>query len=113
MAEGNFIVGNKNFLHQNDTGADPYLGWVSRRGGAGLVIMKPHVGEEPVAAAEVPDDPVDGVGAADGGQDEQVDDDHDWGRQQDDEADKHLRGKNILLQKKHIFVQSYMMQCVN
>jgi len=67
-----------------------YLGRVSRRGGGGLVVMEDHHGEEPVAAAQVPGDPVRRVGAENRGQDEQVDDDHDGGGQQHDEADEHL-----------------------
>lgn len=72
-----------------------YPGRVSWGGGGGLVVMKDHHDEEPVAAAEVPDHPGQRVGAEDGGQDEQVNDDHNRGGEKDDETDEHLRDRKI------------------
>lgn len=71
---------------------DSYLWWVSWRGGGRFVIMEHHHNEKPVATTEVPHNPVCRVSADDRGQDKQVDNDHNWGCQQDDKTDKHLGG---------------------
>lgn len=63
---------------------------MSRRGGDGLVVMEANHEEDPVATGEVVNSQVHRVGANDCRYDKQVDNDHNRGCQQDDEADKHL-----------------------
>lgn len=60
-----------------------YLGWVSRGGDGGLVVMEGHHEQKPVATAEMPKSPVHRVRADDFGYDKQMDDDHNRGCQQD------------------------------
>lgn len=52
--------------------------------------MEDHHDKEPVAAAQVPGHPVHRVGVEDGGQDVQVDYNHDGGGEQNNQSDKDL-----------------------
>ena len=67
---------------------------MSCRGSGGLVIVEEDHGEDPVAITQVPDNPLERVGAKDDGQHKEVDNDQDGASEENHQRYKYLEERN-------------------
>ena len=67
---------------------------MSCRGSGGLVVVEDDHGEYPVAVGQVPDNPLERVGAIDDGQHKQVDNDQDRASEENHQRYKYLEERN-------------------